>query len=162
MPKLYLLRHAQAEGGFDKNDKDRALTTHGIEQSKEVSAHLKSIDLCLCSSATRTKMTLENAIEGGTKISNTSHLDELYNAPAGVLLNAVQQADTSKNLLLIAHNPGIHQLANILCSEDETTIREKLWFQYAPATLSILDCSIQKWADIQPAQNILLNFITID
>lgn len=162
MPKLYLLRHAQAEGGFDKSDKDRALTAHGINQSKEVSAHLTNIPLCLCSGATRTKMTLESAIEGNTQINKTNFIDELYNAPAGVLLNAIQQADTANDLLLIAHNPGIHQLANILAHEDESAIREKLRFQYAPATLSILDCQIEKWADIKPAQNTLLDFITVE
>ena len=160
MLKLYLLRHAQAAGSFDVDDYQRPLTLHGIEQAQAVATSLPDIHLCLCSSALRTKMTLDSLKKAEANIAKTTFSDELYNAPTGALLNAIQQAGDVQNLLLIAHNPGIHQLANTLTMEDNSEIRNKLIYQYAPASLSVLECPIENWKDIQPQQNKLVELIT--
>jgi len=162
MLKLYLLRHAQAAGSFDVDDYQRPLTLHGIEQAQSLSPSLPDIHLCLCSSALRTKMTLEGLQKKEANIDKTTFSDELYNAPTGALINAIQQSGTAQNLLLIAHNPGIHQLANILARENNNEQRERLRFDYAPATLSVFDCDIKDWKDIQPAQNKLIDLVITD
>ena len=161
MRKLYLLRHAQATGGFDVADKDRTLSDHGINQAKTIGGTLPDIDLCLCSSALRTRMTYDNVIEGGANIKKVDYQDALYNAPAGDLLHAIQNAGDVENILLIAHNPGIHQLANMLIKEDSSSLRERLRFDYAPATLCVLDCHLVVWPDLQVAQNQLLDLVTL-
>lgn len=163
MLKLFLLRHAQAVNGFDIADKDRALTEYGINQSKELAAHIQGVDLCLCSDAMRTRMTYDGLIERGAGSKKISYRDALYNAPAGTLLDAIQNAgdNTSdvKSILLIAHNPGIHQLVNILAKDDGSREREHLRYDYAPASLTVLDCPVQAWGDIKPSDNNLTKFI---
>ena len=161
MKKLYLLRHAQATGGFDVADKDRALTDHGMHQAKTIGASLPDIDLCLCSSALRTCMTYDNVIKGGANIKNVDYQDALYNAPAGDLLHAIQNAGDVENILLIAHNPGIHQVVNMLVNDDDSSLRERLRFDYAPATLCALSCEVTSWADLQMAQNQLLDLVAL-
>jgi len=94
MLKLFLLRHAQAVNGFDIADKDRALTEYGINQSKELAAHIQGVDLCLCSDAMRTRMTYDGLIERGAGSKKISYRDALYNAPAGTLLDAIQNAES--------------------------------------------------------------------
>lgn len=161
MRRLYLLRHADAPMAYDMSDKDRPLSDIGINQSKNVGGHLNNIDTVLCSNSKRTKMTCDAVIETGSKIGKIEYLEELYNAPAGVLLNALQNAQ-SETVLIIAHNPGIHALANMLCEESDDPSREKLRLFYNPATLTILECPIEDWKDIQPNQNKLVNLIIPD
>ena len=161
MRKLYLLRHAQADGGYDAPDKERLLTDHGIKQAVSIAAHLNNIQKTICSNAVRTKMTFE-AIEK-TKPDATQdiqYLETLYNAPAGDLLNALHDQDSiSGDVLLIAHNPGIHQLANILALDEGSENNNRLMFDYAPASLSIFECPIEKWNALKPAENKLIDLI---
>ena len=161
MAKLYLLRHAQAASFLNGDDKDRMLTAHGIEQAKEVAKYIIDVDLALCSGAKRTQMTLENAVQAGANIKKTDILDSLYNAPAGDLLNAIHSC-ADQNILVIAHNPGIHILAKTLTGRGEETQIEKLNIFYNPATLSIFDCDINNWADLKPQENTLVDLIIPD
>lgn len=156
MLKLFILRHAQAESGFDKNDHERMLTRHGMGQTNIILPHIPTIDLALCSSAIRTKMTLDGLQD---KIQKTLYQDALYNAPAGDLLNAIQKCGTEKTVMIIAHNPGIHQLAVMLSRDEDSEKYNQLRYGYAPATLSILECPIKKWEDIQPEGNSLIDLI---
>jgi len=162
MLKLFILRHAQAAGSYDVDDYQRPLTLNGIEQAQSLAPSLPNINLCLCSSALRTKMTLDSLQKNDAEIGKTIFSDTLYNAPRGALLNATQQSGTAQSLLLIAHNPGIHQLANMLASEEDSQDRNKLMYQYSPATLSVLECPIDDWKNIQPAQNNLIELIVPD
>ena len=159
MYKLFLLRHAQAAGSFDVDDHARTLTAHGIEQSQNVTKHLPEIDLALCSDALRTKTTLETIEQAGVVIAKTHYSNDLYNAPTGTLLAHIQQAGTAENLLLIAHNPAIHQLAVMLNDDDKNALSNKLIYGYAPATLSVFECNIDNWANIQPHENRLVDLI---
>lgn len=157
--KLYLLRHAQAASSFDMEDKERPLSDLGISQAKALSSHLKNIDVGLCSSATRTMQTLSIAQESGASVRDVSVLDFLYNASAGDLLSQIQLQKDAKSLLIVAHNPGIHQLAKVLCGEAEETKKVKLEMFYSPSTLSIFECDISDWSDLAPKSNTLLDLI---
>ena len=158
MRTLYVMRHADSPMSFDMNDKERPLSAHGMEQAKSVAPHLNDIQHVLCSSAMRTKMTCEVLIEAGTQVGKVDYLDELYNAPMGVLLDVIQRAE-AENILLIAHNPGIHALANFLAIDDGSSEVEKLKLFYNPATVSVFDCDIENWANIQPNANKLTDLI---
>lgn len=159
MLKLFILRHAQAAGSYDVDDHERPLTPHGIEQAKNVAASLPTINLALCSSAKRTRMTLEGVQQGGATLQKVIHSNDIYNGSAGDLLTAIQSCNKEETLLIIAHNPGIHQLANLLSAENENTLRENLRYAYAPATLSVLECPIENWKNIQPHANKLIDLI---
>lgn len=157
---LYLLRHAQAESALNCDDKDRPLSAQGIQQAEKVGLYLKekAIDSVICSSAKRTRMTLKAVQENGEEFENIEYSDAAYNAPVGELLNIIQ-ASSADNILLIAHNPGIHMLANIFINDDENANTEKLKIFYRPATLSIIECDIDHWKDIQPHENKLIDLV---
>ena len=159
---LYLLRHAQAASDMTVNDKDRALTLHGLSQASQIGAYLNdrsiTIDQLLCSSARRTKMTAAEVKKAGAIIKKENFSDEIYNAPAGSILNAIQKSD-GDHLLVVAHNPGIHQLANMLVGEGERVHLERLMMGYDPATLCVLKCACESWTDIQPQGNALVDLI---
>lgn len=159
MHKLHLIRHADAPMSFGIDDKDRPLSDYGITQAKSITTHLECIDHVLCSSAVRTKMTAQALMKAGVEFGKIDYLDEIYNAPMGALLKALQTTEAA-NILIIAHNPGIHALANFLAHDDGSSKIEKLKIFYSPATLSILECDIANWEDIQPNQNTLTHLIT--
>lgn len=160
--RLYLLRHAQAASEMEIDDKSRSLTLHGLSQAAQVGAYFKenniTLDQALCSSARRTKMTLAEVKKSGATVKKERTLDEIYNAPAGDILHAIQGAD-GDNILVVAHNPGIHQLANMLVGRGERVNLERLMMGYNPATLCVFDCSCDVWANILPQENELLDLI---
>lgn len=165
--KLYLLRHAEAPNDFTVDDKNRALSAHGQAQAQHVGEYLKAenitIDLALCSTATRTKMTLESIVEASATIKKTEFQDSLYNAPTSAILESIQNCPADiNNILVVAHNPGIHQLAYRLAENGNNQEIQKLSFSYAPATLSIYTIEHDNWAEITKTLITLDKVITPD
>lgn len=163
MKRLYLLRHAQSPGDFNVSDHQRCLSDHGIRQATQTGKHLEShppIDLALYSDSLRTTQTFE-AVTKHASIKTSSALPALYNASCGDLMHIIQQQDnnTTASLLLIAHNPGIHQLSGFLLPPTDI---DKIGFTYPPSTLSIIDCPIEKWADLKNGNNHLVDTIYQD
>lgn len=71
-------------------------------------------DLVLVSSARRTLQTLA-ALEPWEDAPQIEPLDALYLAPATDLLEAIRHAaPTARCVLLVGHNPGLHDLALML------------------------------------------------
>ncbi|HPD83701.1 MAG: histidine phosphatase family protein [Alphaproteobacteria bacterium] len=161
MLKLHLLRHAEAPSAFNVSDKDRPLSPHGIQQAKSIADHLKHVDLVLCSSALRTQMTCKALTEAGANFETVKYLDELYNASAETLLNTVRSS-ISQNILVIAHNPGIHAFSTMMMGDGKSTDIEKVNLFYHPATLSVFECPIENWSDIQPFKNTLIDLVIPD
>jgi phosphohistidine phosphatase len=160
MPKLFILRHAQAASDFHSDDHARPLTPFGMNQARAQGEHLKNIDLALCSSANRTRLTLENAMRENTP-HKIKYSDDLYNASAEKLIIEIQKEE-AENLLVIAHNPGIHQMAHMLAKEEPSDKYEELGLTYPPATLTILECPVGSWAELNPGQNTLIDYIQAD
>ncbi len=158
MPKLYILRHAHAESDFNLNDKDRPLSAHGISQAKNLVEHIKDIKKTLCSSALRTQMTANALKDAGSDLGIIEYKDNLYNAPAGDILSSIQSC-SAENILIIAHNPGIHLLARSLANKGNQSQLEQLNIFYNPATLSIFNCHIENWNELKPQSNELLDLI---
>lgn len=161
MPKLYLLRHAHAESDFSLDDKNRSLSARGIKQAQSLVPYINDIQKTLCSSAIRTQITAQTIKGNSNNLGTIEYQDYLYNASAGDILNAIQSCQ-SENLLVIAHNPGIHLLARSLANKGDKTKMEKLDIFYNPATLSIFNCDIESWSDIKPQSNELIDLIIPD
>lgn len=161
MKTLYLLRHADAAYTFNETDKNRALTPKGQDDAVRLGQNMHARGdvpaVILCSSATRTRQTLA-AVGQAVDITHAQIIDYLYNAPAGDLLSTIQGAPNGKDsVMIVAHNPGIHELAVRLL---RPICAEKLGFSYPPCTLSVIECDIESWADIQFGVNVLVDRIT--
>ena len=120
MKQLLLIRHAKTEHGSHLMDSDRKLTDRGHNDCQLMGNRLLQqgfiTDKLLVSSAQRTLQTAHNLKqflkwkEDQLEVSN-----KLYLASASVMLTAIAQtADECENLAMIAHNPGITDLFNIL------------------------------------------------
>ncbi len=163
MKQLFMLRHAQALPPESGEDRERKLSPNGLEDSKALGQDMAKKgyrpDFILCSPSVRTKQTLEGVM-GAMEEAPMDYPDILYNASAGDLLHLVQQADDSAQaLLLVAHNPGIYELAARLTGSGSNTLMARLSGGYKPGTLSVLSCPCEKWTDIAPGENELTDLL---
>jgi phosphohistidine phosphatase len=116
MHMLHLLRHAKSSWKEDVDDHERRLNKRGREAARligrQLPAAIQNVDLVLCSSAARTRETLEFVVAGYAQRPRCMIEDGLYLAGCDKLLERVGQIDESiAAVLLIGHNPGLHELA---------------------------------------------------
>lgn len=122
MRQLLLLRHAKSswdDPGL--SDHARPLNARGRRAAAAVAGAMRDLglqpDLVLVSSARRTLQTLD-ALRPFEDNALVEPMDALYLASASQLLDAVRKTpETVRSLLLIGHNPGLHELALTLIGE---------------------------------------------
>ncbi len=115
MRRLILMRHAEAEASSADGDIGRVLTGRGVQDAGAMGKALfdrgLSPDLALVSTAARAQQTWEAASAwfGDAEVE----LDRgLYNASADALRGAMEAAEErAATLIVISHNPGVHQFA---------------------------------------------------
>lgn len=116
MQRLILMRHAEAERASSSgDDRDRVLSARGrtdaTQMGRTLSAKGLRPDLALVSAAARTRQTWDLAHEAFGDV-DLREQGALYNAGAETLRRAVEAVEEEAGcLMLVAHNPGIHQLA---------------------------------------------------
>ncbi len=116
MRQLLLLRHAKSSWD-DKElpDHERPLNPRGRRAAVAMKEAMENLglapDLVLVSTAVRTRQTLE-ALEPWSDTPLVEPVARLYDAPPGVLLDVLHGVkETVRSVLMIAHNPGLHELA---------------------------------------------------
>lgn len=119
MRQLLLMRHAKSSWD-DKQlpDHARPLNPRGRTAAAAMRAAMETLglapDLVLVSSALRTRQTLE-ALEPWAETPLIEPMDALYLADAPGLLKVLRGVtETVRSVLLIGHNPGLHELAQML------------------------------------------------
>jgi phosphohistidine phosphatase len=128
MNMLHLLRHAKSSTKDDVEDYERPLSRRGRKTARRVGrnlfANLGTVDLVLCSSARRTRETLDFVLDEFSPRPRTSIEDELYLASREKLAARLARLDAREvNVLLIGHNPGLHELAIALADENSPAFR---------------------------------------
>jgi len=123
MNLLHLLRHAKSSAKEDVEDHQRPLSRRGRKTARRVgknlSAKLGALDLVLCSSARRTRETLDLVLDEFSPPPRTLIEDELYLASREKLAARLGRLDArDANVMLIGHNPGLHELAVALADEN--------------------------------------------
>ena len=116
MRQLLLLRHAKSAWDDPAlSDHARPLNARGRRAAVAMAAAMRGLglrpELVLVSSSRRTLQTLEGLgpLEGTPRVEP---MDDLYLAPWTRLLEAVREVpEAVGSVLLIAHNPGLHDLA---------------------------------------------------
>lgn len=116
MNMLHLLRHAKSSAKEDGEDHERRLSRRGRETARRIGRHLPAttggLDLVLCSSARRTRETLDLVLTGFSPRPRILVEDELYLAGRAKLLRRLRRLDArDTSVLLIGHNPGLGELA---------------------------------------------------
>jgi len=107
--------------------------------------------LVLCSTATRTRQTLER-IRPALAPPQRVHVERnLYLASADALLARIARiAEDEPGALLIGHNPGLHELAVALASRGPRDELARLRAKLPTAALVILELDVASWRDVEP------------
>lgn len=119
MRQLLLLRHAKSTwDDVSMPDRDRPLNARGRRSAAVMRQAMRDLgiapDVVLVSSARRTLETLE-VLEPWDDTPLVEPMDSLYLADPTDLLAALHGvAETVRSVLLIGHNPGLHDLALML------------------------------------------------
>jgi phosphohistidine phosphatase len=116
MHMLHLLRHAKSSWKKEVEDHERPLNRRGREAARRVGealpAAVGNLDLILCSSARRTRETMELVFAEFAVRPRSVVEDELYEAGKVELMGRLRRLpEDIGNVLLIGHNPGLHDLA---------------------------------------------------
>lgn len=161
MHALYLLRHAKSSWDDPTlADRQRPLAPRGRRDAKLIAKHLRRAgrepELVLCSSAVRTRETLElvrPAFAGATVTIE----DELYGASSDELLARIRLVpDVVSSVMLIGHNPGLQELAQALASAGDELDRLEAKFPTAAlATLAVPT----GWGELTPADATLTAYV---
>ena len=128
MHMLHLLRHAKSSWKEELEDHERPLNRRGREAARRVGqalpAAVGALDLVLCSSARRTRETLELIIAELAARPRIVLEDELYEASKDQLMDCLRRlAEETGNVLLIGHNPGLHELAMAIADTNTAAFR---------------------------------------
>lgn len=156
MKYLYLYRHADAAPQApEQTDHERTLSPRGQEEAARIGQFLAgeeaTPELVLCSSAVRTRMTLEITGKYLPEQPETLHSHALYLASAGDMFHVVQGVETdAESIMLIGHNPGIHEFALMLARHGDTQALNALKMAYPTACLAFIGLPIESWKELSP------------
>lgn len=162
MKKLYLLRHAQSGSKQALDDHSRTINAQGKQECKAMNAYIiqNNIkpEIILCSDAVRTQETGQAVFQGNNDIKITAN-KKLYQATPGEILKEIAKIDDSVgSVMIIAHNPGIGQLAKLLAGSGDMEIIKRIGTEYPTCGLTELSFNVERWKKIDPGSGVLERF----
>lgn len=164
MPDLLLLRHAKSR--WDEpalGDHDRDLAPRGEKAARLMGRLLEREglvpDLVLCSTARRAVRTLDLVVAELGAAPAVKQLKSLYRAAPSRLLDVIQrQDDAVRRLLVVGHNPGLHELVLRLVGSGDAALRAELIAKLPTSALARLDFAGAGWQAVVPGGGRLVGF----
>lgn len=165
MHQLILMRHAKAEPARpDLADHDRALAPDGREAAAALGVRLRALgltpDVVLVSSARRTRDTLQ-ALASWDDQPNVEVLDGLYMPTGPQIMGIIRDLrETVRSVLVLGHNPGIHELALNLAEASHAPGEALASLRNGFPTASLAEYLVlTPWRDMKPSLIRLQRFI---
>jgi phosphohistidine phosphatase len=120
---LLILRHAKAQPDAPEGDHRRVLTDRGRRDATTMGNHLRTLDpvpdAFVCSDARRALQTAELAATACGFEHELTVEPAIYGADAAELADIVRALpDTAACVVLVGHNPGLHDLVTTLSAGD--------------------------------------------
>ena len=170
MRRLMLLRHAKTENDAPSGrDQDRRLDNRGRTDAAEIGGwigrHPPFPDSVLVSPAVRAYQTWEiawEAMKDKVPQPQVELLPELYGADPAQLLQIIRAASAtdSQRLMLVGHNPGMHELALALAGSGDADGRKALADNLPTSGLAIFDFATDDWTDLAFRHGRLVQFVS--
>jgi phosphohistidine phosphatase len=167
--RLVLLRHAKAiPAAPDLDDRDRRLADRGRSDAIRMGQFLKEEacvpDLVLCSTALRTRETLDLVVPQLGSAPVVRHLPELYLARWLTVVNLVRQIrERADTLMVVGHNPGLEESAKKLARPpgDAKTrkLHQLLQSDFPTAALAVLEFDADMWGAAERGEGELLHYV---
>jgi phosphohistidine phosphatase len=170
MRRLMLLRHSKTEHDAPSGrDQDRRLDKRGCSDAAEIGGwigrHPPFADTVLVSHAIRAHQTWEIAWRAMKELVPEPQVElmpDLYGADVSQLIETIHEASASdpKILLLVGHNPGMHELALALAGSGDPAGRKALADNLPTSGLAIFDFEIDDWTGVAFRRGRLVQFVS--
>lgn len=166
MRRLILFRHAKAERSQPGElDRARTLAERGWKDAGRMGAYMASHalipDRVLVSSAVRTQETWKSASAAFKPAPGATTVDRLYDATEHTIFGLIKDVPSNAHMLMvIGHNPGLHELARLLIASGDIEAREQLMEKLPTSGLVIIDFAVDAWNRLHPHSGRLERFVT--
>ena len=171
MRRLMLLRHAKTETDAPSGrDQDRRLDDRGQKDAAEMgdwmATHPPVPETVLVSHAVRARQTWDiafQAMKDRIAAPEVEILPELYGADPAQILEIIRTATIPANprrLLLVGHNPGLHEAALMLMGSGDQASAKALADNLPTAGLAILDFDVKDWGEVAYRRGKLVLFVS--
>lgn len=155
MKRLILMRHAEAGWHINMDDHERPLSASGIRDAKKIGSWLKEKaympDEVISSTSVRTRETLSYLLLDCPQIFERS----LYLADAEQMKSTLQTL-LSETVILLAHNPGITELAYDLMNHEE---KHENFMDFPAASTLVIDFKADRWSEVKSDSGIFVDFV---
>jgi len=164
--RLMLLRHAKSEKAEPgMRDHERSLNARGRSDAPAIGAymarHALLPDLVLVSTATRTRQTWERLAPALSAPVSATYEERLYNAGSDAIIAIVKEVRPAvRSLLVIGHNPGLHDAARVLIASGDVEARERLNEGLPTSGLAVIDFAGKDWRKLHAHGGRLERFVT--
>jgi phosphohistidine phosphatase len=164
MNMLHLLRHAKSSAKEGIEDHERGLSRRGREAARRVGKDLRAtigaFDLVLCSSARRTRETLDLVLNEFSPRPRCMVEGGLYLAGRERLIERLRRLDAQDaSVLLIGHNPGIHELALGLADKSSPDFNELASGKFPTAAYASFNVPAD-WSTLGYSRHPLIYYVT--
>lgn len=166
MRRLLLLRHAKAERSEPgMNDQSRVLIDRGRKDAAKIgtymAGHALVPDRVVLSPAARTQETWKYAAAAFHPAPAAMSAERLYDATPHVILGVIKDTPASAHtLLVIGHNPGLHELALMLIAAGDIEARARLREKLPTSGLLLIDFALDNWSKLHPQSGRLERFVS--
>ena len=166
MRRLLLFRHAKAERSYPgTEDRARTLEGRGRKDAAKIGAYMASHalipDLVMTSPSARTLETWKCAAAAFRTPVKVSEVERLYDATANTILGVIRAAaPATHTLLIVGHNPGLHEVATMLVASGDIEARERLREKLPTSGLAMIDFPLDEWGKLHPQCGRLERFVT--
>jgi phosphohistidine phosphatase len=160
-----LLRHANAAGSGPSGDHSRPLNNTGRNAAAAIGGYLAGHGTppaaVLCSSADRAVETWR-IVAAQLRAPPEARVERsLYGGDASEVLAQISEiASGARVLLVIGHNPTLHQLAFSLSQQDDGEALNRLARDFPPGALAEIEFDADEWAEIAPGSGSLVSLVT--
>jgi phosphohistidine phosphatase len=155
MKRLILMRHAEAGWHINTDDHERPLSASGIRDAKKIGSWLKEKaympDEVISSTSVRTRETLSYLLLDCPQIFERS----LYLADADQMKSTLKTL-LSETVILLAHNPGITELAHDLMNHEE---KHENFMDFPAASTLVIDFKADRWSEVKSDSGIFVDFV---
>lgn len=161
---LYLLRHAKSDwNNTFLSDFERPLNQRGRRSASKIASFISTNkirpELILCSSARRTRETLEIIQHSFNPKTEFSIENELYASSVYDLIKRIQRVpDSIKSLMIIGHNPGMQDLSLQLSTSSE--LRDQISEKFPTGALVDVFIETESWSRIAQGEARIISFTT--
>lgn len=164
MVNLYLMRHAHAASVSADGDSARPLSDRGRRDATAMGGWLRRMELLpddvYCSPARRARETWQCASSRLAEPPRAAFQALIYDAGADAMLSLIAGCPPDSNrVLVIGHNPTLHQVAFMLSGSGEEAALNRLTTGFPPCGLVELQFA-DGWTSARPGSGFLARFVT--